>query len=275
MATAVISSLSIPLLENPAEARKRRREILASHRANTTTPDVSASTAISPEDSPVTKKQKADLPVLVSPSTPAKKTIEGLTQDDGGFGKGKKPQMKYDPEVPMTKEAAAVWRREQRRKRNRESAAASRQRQRDRIVELEEELEEWKAKFDEAMSKIRQLEGGSTSTEFNKDSVEEDELEDLQDKLETLVEDESGVAIDIHCPEALVEEVFRETTILISPSQSPRSVSPNTSFDFLQVQAVKVVSNVRSSNSSKDVVTKEHEQEEEESQPFKMISRPA
>ena len=48
--------------------------------------------------------------------------------------------MKYDPDVPMTKEEATVWRREQRRKRNRESAAASRQRQRDRIQELEEEV---------------------------------------------------------------------------------------------------------------------------------------
>jgi hypothetical protein len=273
MAAAVVSSLSMPQLENPAEARKRRREILASHRANTATPDMSASTAMSPEGSPVTKKQKLSLPVMVSPSTPVKKAIDSLTQEDGCCGKGKKPQMKYDPDVPMTKEEAAVWRREQRRKRNRESAAASRQRQRDRIVELEAEVEEWKVKFDEAMKRIRQLEEGAT--ESNDGSVDGEELEDPPDKLEASVEDESGVAIDIHCPEALVEEVFRETTILISPSHSPRSVSPNTtsSFDFLQVQAVKVVSNVRSI--SKDVVTKEQEQEEEESQPSKMISRPA
>jgi hypothetical protein len=70
----------------------------------------------------------------------------------------KKPQMKYDPDVPMTKEAAAAWRREQRRKRNRESAAASRQRQRDRIAELEVELEGWKCKFDSMMDKVRNLE---------------------------------------------------------------------------------------------------------------------
>lgn len=72
--------------------------------------------------------------------------------------KGKKPQMKYDPEVPMTKEDAAVWRREQRRKRNRESAAASRQRQRDRISELEVEVDGWKDKFDSIMNKIKDLE---------------------------------------------------------------------------------------------------------------------
>uniref|UniRef100_A0A7S2Y626 BZIP domain-containing protein n=1 Tax=Entomoneis paludosa TaxID=265537 RepID=A0A7S2Y626_9STRA len=70
----------------------------------------------------------------------------------------KKPQMKYDPDVPMTKEQAAVWRREQRRKRNRESAAASRQRQRDRINELESEVEQWKVKYDQIMRQVCDLE---------------------------------------------------------------------------------------------------------------------
>merc|ERR1712176_1394192 len=58
-----------------------------------------------------------------------------------------------------TKEEAAVWRREQRRKRNRQGAAASRQRQRDRITELEGELEGWKTKYAELMAKISSLEG--------------------------------------------------------------------------------------------------------------------
>mmetsp|Transcript_30424 Transcript_30424/g.46573 ORF Transcript_30424/g.46573 Transcript_30424/m.46573 type:complete len:144 (-) Transcript_30424:625-1056(-) len=66
--------------------------------------------------------------------------------------------MRYEPDVPMTKEEAAIWRREQRRKRNRESAAASRQRQRDRITELEEEVEGWKTKVDVAMQRLAQLE---------------------------------------------------------------------------------------------------------------------
>jgi len=70
----------------------------------------------------------------------------------------KKPQMRYDPSVPMTKEAAAIWRREQRRKRNRDSAAASRQRQRNRITELEDEVSEWKKKYDDAMSQLSKQE---------------------------------------------------------------------------------------------------------------------
>lgn len=66
--------------------------------------------------------------------------------------------MRYDPDVPMTKEEAAAWRKEQRRKRNRESAAASRQRQRDRITELEQEVTEWKSKYEEALARIEKLE---------------------------------------------------------------------------------------------------------------------
>ena len=59
---------------------------------------------------------------------------------------------------PKQRTAAAAWRREQRRKRNRESAAASRQRQRDRIVELEAELGEWKAKFSAVMDRLNAAE---------------------------------------------------------------------------------------------------------------------
>jgi len=45
----------------------------------------------------------------------------------------KRPQMKYDPSVPMTKEQTSEWRRIERRKRNREAVAARCKRQRDRI----------------------------------------------------------------------------------------------------------------------------------------------
>jgi hypothetical protein len=57
----------------------------------------------------------------------------------------------------MTKDEASAWRREQRRLRNRESAAASRQKTRERITELEVELNEWKSKFTELERKYRTL----------------------------------------------------------------------------------------------------------------------
>ena len=84
----------------------------------------------------------------------------------------RRPQRKYDPSVPMTKEETSAWRREQRRKRNRESAAACRRRQRDRIAELEAEVAAWKAKFDDALSQLRERDG--------------DEAAALEEELETL-----------------------------------------------------------------------------------------
>lgn len=102
-------------------------------------------------------------PPIVVAADPPVPTKRRKTSDGAAATKvkaAKKPQMKYDPDVPMTKEEAAVWRREQRRKRNRESAAASRQRQRDRIAELEVEVDEWKVKYEAILDKIRKLEEG-------------------------------------------------------------------------------------------------------------------
>ncbi len=145
--TAAVVPLTMPLqvADSTAEARKRRREIIASQKcAEATMKVIEPMIPMPAESDDCTKRRKLD-PSEVS--------------DDSK--KSKKPQMKYDPEVPMTKEDAAVWRREQRRKRNRESAAASRQRQRDRIVELEIELDEWKDNFDSIMRKIKDLEDSS------------------------------------------------------------------------------------------------------------------
>jgi hypothetical protein len=69
-----------------------------------------------------------------------------------------KYQNRYEPEVPMTKEQAAEWRREARRKRNRESAAASRNKIRNRINELEDEVLDWKDRYSTLMQRISHLE---------------------------------------------------------------------------------------------------------------------
>ena len=63
-----------------------------------------------------------------------------------------KTNIRYDPDVPMSKEETAAWRREARRVRNRESAAASRQKTKTRIEELENELKKWKEKYNEAQT---------------------------------------------------------------------------------------------------------------------------
>jgi len=115
-------------------------------------PDPAATTAaLSKPQTAVAVRSKGGTAKKPSPAVSKTKKTEATT-------KKKKPQMKYDPDVPMTKEEATVWRREQRRKRNRESAAASRQRQRDRITELESEVGDWKAMVEDMMAKIDALE---------------------------------------------------------------------------------------------------------------------
>lgn len=146
------------LPDSTAEARKRRREILASQRGSFPVHNVVTN------DDLAVKRQKI-MTSDIANSKPASATSIKSTKNSG-----KKPQMKYDPDIPMSKEEAAAWRREQRRKRNRESAAASRQRQRDRIAELEVQVEDWKSKFESVMEKIRKLEESEVPSKSSTDS---------------------------------------------------------------------------------------------------------
>jgi hypothetical protein len=75
-----------------------------------------------------------------------------------------KYQNHYEPDIPMTKEQTAEWRKEARRKRNRESAAASRNKVRNRIAELEQEVQEWKTKYSALLERIEALEKGASPT---------------------------------------------------------------------------------------------------------------
>jgi len=164
-----------PSMQDPsALARKRRREIIQSQRAAVVPiPDVSASTSIlstvevarkklkscASADATIVTNQQQEVPADTCTTSCAKPNTKATSKRaTKKSGAAKKPQMKYDPDVPMTKEEAAVWRREQRRKRNRESAAASRQRQRDRIAELEVERDEWKKNYEQVMLKLQELE---------------------------------------------------------------------------------------------------------------------
>lgn len=145
-----VSPAAVQIVEQdaPLPVKKRRVEEGSSLGAATSSPRPATSAA-----TPVHVENFA-AKTIISTKTPneasgGKKTVTS---------KAKKPQMRYDPDVPMSKEATAAWRREQRRKRNRESAAASRQRQRDRIAELEVEVDDWKTKFAEVMTRLNAME---------------------------------------------------------------------------------------------------------------------
>ena len=83
---------------NTAIARKRRKQKMESHRF--TVSDTDSSSCREQEEEPA-KRRRLD------------------------ENARRKYQNRYEPEVPMTKEELAEWRREARKKRNRESAAAS------------------------------------------------------------------------------------------------------------------------------------------------------
>ena len=178
----VVSPPLVAITEPSAVARKRRREILHSQRSAmagagtsllcltsslltvNTTDDLSIGGGVTPETDntqetvPPKKRKIAGLGALDAlDALDSHATTEGTVMTITS-NTSKKPQLRYDPDVLMSKEATAAWRRDQRRKRNRESAAASRQRQRDRINELEEEVEVWKVKFEEVMGRLRELE---------------------------------------------------------------------------------------------------------------------
>jgi hypothetical protein len=144
---------------DPAEARKRRKEIIQSQRSegdpivatnNNEFPKEAAEAAAAAADS--------DEPAVTEKKPPKKRKVDDSSVTSSKDDDGKKTQIRYDPEVPMSKEQLAAWRREARRVRNRESAAASRQRIRSRITELEEEVGDWKSKYTQAMERLQRLE---------------------------------------------------------------------------------------------------------------------
>ena len=184
-ATSITSNNSNNMMnQSSALARKRRRLLMRSQRGSSTTVASSSSLQLpgfngisqpnqvpipTPNNSTVTPMITVSMPTfrqVSSESTASVSTTIAIadpilptsTAASTTDHAPKKAQKRYDPDIPMTKEQTAAWRREQRRKRNRESAAASRQRQRDRIVELESEVEEWKDKFSEVMKRLQSLE---------------------------------------------------------------------------------------------------------------------
>ena len=162
-----------------AEARKRRKEIIKSQRndgqgeaspeeeAAATAAALAMATADVDVDTSATSQDVTSVAVAIPAGTgtttadkkpPKKRRMKRDTDDHLDPSISKKTQIRYDPDVPMNKEQLAAWRREARRVRNRESAAASRQRIRDRISELEGEVDEWKGKYNEALARLEALE---------------------------------------------------------------------------------------------------------------------
>lgn len=194
-----------PSSNDPAEARKRRKEIIQSQRSenellangvaalvanaaaavglpsngtNGKNPiigvaaDLESSAATSDANGNGAEKKPPKKRKVASGDSSSRKNGK---KDD--TTKAKKTQIRYDPDVPMSKDQLAAWRREARRVRNRESAAASRQRIRNRISELEEEVGEWKTKYTQAIQRLEALEKCiSANTNNNGELPQQDQV---------------------------------------------------------------------------------------------------
>ncbi|CAJ1942546.1 unnamed protein product [Cylindrotheca closterium] len=163
---------STTTVKDPAEARKRRKEIIQSQRSDgeagaaiaTTAVAASTTNASLNESVPAAPLTEEVLPAVgagAEKKPPRKRKVESIEEEEAR----KKTQIRYDPDVPMSKEQLAAWRREARRVRNRESAAASRQRIRNRISELEDEVGEWKNKYAQALQRLEALQGSGVAAD--------------------------------------------------------------------------------------------------------------
>lgn len=122
--------------EDPSLARKRRMELRARQRLD------------DDEDyEPESKRRCEEDDDSCDTTEDGKPSIRGI-----------KKQARYEPGVPMSKEQLKAWRKEARRVRNRESAAASRRKTRERIEELEAQVEVLQAKYSAALARIVELE---------------------------------------------------------------------------------------------------------------------
>jgi hypothetical protein len=132
-----------------ALARKRRIEQRKMQRA------LAEDEALDSDSCAARKRTRVD-EVLLDPVT--YKPMPSIT--------GIKRQSRYDPGVTMNRDELKVWRKEARRVRNRESAAQSRTRNRDRITELESDVDVVTSKYRAALQRIVELEAASTVDSF-------------------------------------------------------------------------------------------------------------
>mmetsp|Transcript_4186 Transcript_4186/g.8462 ORF Transcript_4186/g.8462 Transcript_4186/m.8462 type:complete len:204 (-) Transcript_4186:143-754(-) len=141
---------------DPSTARKRRKAIIESQRKES---EEAAQQHQKESENEGTKTNKSTASSVDEGNGDGDESeSDGSMQPNGKKRKVKKTQIRYDPDVPMSKEQLAAWRREARRVRNRESAAASRQRIRSRITELETEVDEYKSKYHAALDRLKELE---------------------------------------------------------------------------------------------------------------------
>ena len=162
--TNVTTQADTAAAADPSAARKRRKAIIESQRKESEESAAAAAAAAAAAQQKETENEGASKTANSSVTgsddghtAHEEPHSEGESVTNNKKRKTKRTQIRYDPDVPMSKEQLAAWRREARRVRNRESAAASRQRIRNRITELETEVDEYKSKYHAALERLKEL----------------------------------------------------------------------------------------------------------------------
>jgi len=165
-AAAAASAATLTSVPNPIDSRQEPSQgIVKSEQQPQPQPPQLPPVATSTSSSQPPKKRQRESKKNKQSETVAKATASNNNNAaSSDSDTAKKTQIQYNPDVPMTKEQLTAWRREMRRVRNRESAAASRRKVRDRIEELEEEVEVWKKRYEEVMRRLR---GGDNDDDTN------------------------------------------------------------------------------------------------------------
>ena len=148
-------------LADPSAARKRRKAIIESQRKESEEAAAAQHKETENEGTGKVNKGKSSVASASDDGDSTARDDHSEAESEANATKkrkSKRTQIRYDPDVPMSKEQLAAWRREARRVRNRESAAASRQRIRNRITELETEVDEYKSKYHAALDRLKELE---------------------------------------------------------------------------------------------------------------------
>lgn len=159
-AAAAATAATLTSVPNPIDSRQEPSQGIVKSEQPPQLPPVATSTATSSSQPPKKRQRESKKNKQSETASAAKATASNNNNNNAASSDSdtaKKTQIQYNPDVPMTKEQLTAWRREMRRVRNRESAAASRRKVRDRIEELEEEVEVWKKRYEEVM---RRLQGG-------------------------------------------------------------------------------------------------------------------
>jgi len=152
----------------------------------------------------------------------------------------KSKHSQYKPEKDMSKEELTQWRKHQRKLRNRQSAAASRQKVRNRVHNLEEQVQLLQHKYNIVLNRLKQYEPFFNENELHNEQEQPDDVVSysVSPSLPSVVSCNDSISIDTN------------TNTISIPS------SPSTTLDT-HIEAQQLIENI----TKEPQLVEEHQQE--------------